>query len=104
MKEEIDYLKREYNSSSDAKNESNGNGNQSSSSLSDRILEKERKLEQLNHDLNNKIRFSQKPVERTVLMSTDDSRSADSSETRGSNRDHSWVRKGDDRGGFGRYV
>ncbi|KAL7604675.1 hypothetical protein Lser_V15G14658 [Lactuca serriola] len=102
LKEEIDILKREYNSGSDANNESNGNGNQSSSSLSDRILEKERKLEQLNHDLNNKIRFSQKPVERTGLMSTDDSRSADSAETRGSNRDHSWVRKGDDRGGFGR--
>ncbi|CAH1417260.1 unnamed protein product [Lactuca virosa] len=102
LKEKIDNLKREYNSGSDANNESNGNGNQSSSSLSDRILEKEKKLEQLNHDLDNKIRFSQKPVERTVLGSIDDSRSVDSSETRGSNRDHSWVRKGDDRGGFGR--
>ncbi|CAI9278253.1 unnamed protein product [Lactuca saligna] len=102
LKEEIDNMKREYNSGSDANNQSNGNGNQSSSSLSDRILEKERKLEQLNHDLNYKIRFSQKPVERTGFGSIDDSKSVDSSETRGSNRDHSWVRKGDDRGGFGR--
>ncbi|PWA98087.1 Plant specific eukaryotic initiation factor 4B [Artemisia annua] len=54
LKEEIDNLKKEFEKES----------NENQTSLHDTILEKERMLEQLSHDLDNKLRVSQKAVER----------------------------------------
>nr|GEW20994.1 eukaryotic translation initiation factor 4B2 [Tanacetum cinerariifolium] len=54
LKEEIDNLKKECEKES----------NENQTSLHDTILEKEKVLEQLSHDLDNKLRVSQKAVER----------------------------------------
>lgn len=60
MKEEIDNFKRDFENESDsyANKEYNGNRN----TLRDRVLKKEREVEQLTLDLD-KIRFSQKIVD-----------------------------------------
>ncbi|KVI05677.1 eukaryotic translation initiation factor 4B2-like [Cynara cardunculus var. scolymus] len=109
LKEEIENLKREV----EKENENR---------LHDRIVEKERELEQLSHDLDDKVRFGQKSVERpgsgagrvggtgflqerppsSQSGSFDESRSVDFSE-RPRSRGDSWMRGGGDerRGGFG---
>ncbi|CAH1433917.1 unnamed protein product [Lactuca virosa] len=78
LKEEIDNLRREFEKESPSNVE-----------LHDMIIEKERELEQLSHDLDDKLRFSQKSFERpgsgagrppSQSGSFDESRSVDFSE------------------------
>ncbi|XP_023768371.1 eukaryotic translation initiation factor 4B2 [Lactuca sativa] len=89
LKEEIDNLRREFEKEKETE-------------LHEMIVEKERELEQLSHDLDDKLRFSQKTFERpgsgagrppSQSGSFDDSRSVDFSD-RPKSRD-------DRRGGFG---
>lgn len=107
LKEEIDNLKRGMEKES----------NENQTSLHDTIVEKERILEQLSRDLDDKLRFSQKTIERpgsgagrvssgfqerppSQSGSFDESRSVDFSERPRSRGDFG-MRPGDDRRGFG---
>ncbi|KAI3720358.1 hypothetical protein L6452_21274 [Arctium lappa] len=116
LKEEIDNLKRDLEKElgSDTNKESLETGSEKQTSLRDRIVEKERELEQLTLDLDNKVRFSQKPVERpgsgagrsersaSQSGSVDDSRSVDFSDTpRSRGTRDQWIRTGDEKRGFG---
>ncbi|KAJ9563794.1 hypothetical protein OSB04_008954 [Centaurea solstitialis] len=116
LKEEIDNLKRDFEkeSGSDTNKESLETGNEKQTSLRDRILEKEQELEQLRLDLDNKVRFSQKPIESpgsgagrserspSQSGSVDDSRSAEFPETpRSRGTRDPWIRTGDEKRGFG---
>nr|XP_043637458.1 eukaryotic translation initiation factor 4B2-like [Erigeron canadensis] len=62
LKEEIENLKRECEKESVFNAEKGYNGNQSS--LHNKILQLEGELEQLSRDLDDKLRFTQKPIER----------------------------------------
>lgn len=66
MKVEIDHLKRELEieSASNVNRESQQVSGQEQPSLHDRILQKEKELEQITHELDDKVRFVQKPIER----------------------------------------
>ncbi|KAK1381529.1 eukaryotic translation initiation factor 4B2-like [Heracleum sosnowskyi] len=66
LKVEIDHLKRELEieSASDDKSESQQASGQEQTNLHDRILQKEKELEQITRELDDKVRFVQKPIER----------------------------------------
>ncbi|KAK9021671.1 hypothetical protein V6N11_011650 [Hibiscus sabdariffa] len=114
LKEEIDHLKKEMEKVSTPNSESAGGAQ---STLRDTLLNKERELEILIQDLENKVRVGQKVVERpssgagrigsfsdrppSQSGSSDGSRSVefmDRPRSRGTA--NSWTRPGDDRRGF----
>lgn len=64
MKEEIDNLKKELEKESPLTTEPKEEAAEDQPSLQDRILQKERELEKLIRDLNDKVRFGQKAAER----------------------------------------
>ena len=113
MKEEIDNLKKELEKDSTPNSESSGD----QPILRDMLLRKERELEILIRDLENKVRFGQKAVERpgsgagrigsfpdrppSQSGSIDSYRSVefmDRPRSRGTA--DAWTRPGDDRRGF----
>lgn len=66
MKAEIDHLKRELEieSASNVNSESQQVSGQEQTSLHERILQKEKELEQIARDLDDRVRFVPKPIER----------------------------------------
>lgn len=66
LKVEIEHLKRELEneSASNVNRESQQVSGQEQISVRDRLLQKERELEQITRELDDKVRFNQKPTER----------------------------------------
>lgn len=66
LKAEIDNLKRELEkeSASNVNRNSQQVSGQEQTSVRDRLLQRERELEQITRELDDKVRFNQKPVER----------------------------------------
>lgn len=119
MKEEIEHLKMELDkeSSSNASRESLQVSGEEQTSLHDIVLRKERDLEQLTRELDDKLRFGQKAMERPgsgagrvaafperspfQSGSFEESRSVEYMERpRSRGTGDAWTRQGDDRRGF----
>lgn len=66
LKVEIDHLKRELEkeSASNVNRDSQQVSGQVQTSMHDRLLQKERELEQITRELDDKVRFVHKPIER----------------------------------------
>lgn len=64
MKEEIDHLKKELESSSHANSEPQEGSGEDQTTLHDRIVSRQRDLELLIRELDDKVRFGQKAIER----------------------------------------
>ncbi|XP_038703735.1 eukaryotic translation initiation factor 4B2-like [Tripterygium wilfordii] len=118
LKEEIDHLKKELEKESSAKASREGPGGDRLS-LEDIIIQKENELEILIRELDDKVRFGQKAIERpgsgagrgasfverppSLSGSFDDSRSAEFTNrprSRGTGGGDMWARHGDDRRSF----
>ena len=117
LKEEIDNLKKELEKESPTTRESEEEPAADQPSLQDKMLQKERELEKLSRDLNDKVRFGQKAAERpgsgagrggghhertpSQSGSFDDSRSVEFSERpRSRGTGELWTRPAEDRRGF----